>query len=484
MSNLDGDFGLAQQATYVKKIREEARLRGDYVIVLSGGDINTGAPESNLFKAKPDIEAMNEIGYEAMVLGNHEFDITPEMLKEQQKMAKFEFIAANIKNADGTDAFKPYITKTFGDKKIAIIGLTTPDTPSMSAKINRPGLVWENPFIAQKKLVEELKESHDMVIALSHMGYYANETHGVAFPGDETMAKKMPELDVIIGGHTHSQLEKPVQIGNTSIVQAKSEGQFMGRIEIDLSLPKPKMTDYELVPIKNMVQDPDVLKITNKYMQAAKAQLEKKIGQTLAEFKGGRATLESVDSPLGNFVSQAHKDATGADFSFTNGRGLRAGLPKGNISLRELLSVSPFGNKVTTAELNGAEVWKTVEIIHKNYISTPGENIYFSENFHIVMEDKKIKAITLNGRPIPNTATGKYKIATGDFLTEIVPEFKFIKEHPSYKNTGILEVESMESYFKAHPVITPKAYNHKTLHSPTDRNCGQLLLNSLRLLGH
>ncbi|MBA2404346.1 MAG: metallophosphoesterase, partial [Bdellovibrionales bacterium] len=111
MANIDGHYGLAQQSTLVNQIRAEAKLSNSHVLLLSAGDINTGAPESNIFNAEPDIKAMNKIGYDAMAIGNHEFDKPQSVLREQQKLAKFEFVNANIKTTDGKHAFRPYITR-------------------------------------------------------------------------------------------------------------------------------------------------------------------------------------------------------------------------------------------------------------------------------------------------------------------------------------------------------------------------------------
>jgi 5'-nucleotidase / UDP-sugar diphosphatase len=482
MSSPEGNFGLARQATMVNEVRQTAQQNGAKVLVLSAGDINTGAPESNLFRARPDIEAMNAIGYDAMVVGNHEFDIPYEALKDQQKMAKFEFLGANIKYENGKAAFTPYITREIDGKKVAIIGVTTLETPDMSAKVNRPGLVWENPLTAQRTLVKQLKQDHDYVIALSHMGYYANEVSGLPYPGDEALARAIPELDLIIGGHTHSEIHTPVKIGKTSIVQAKEGGQFLGKIEIDLSGSTPVITDYKLMPVKNVDADLKVASILDPYLASAQEKLSRKIGFSKIELKGGREAVNTADSPLGNLLAEAKRESVGADISFVHGRGIRASLPKGDVTLRDVLSVSPFGNTVTTAELNGEEVWKTMEILNRKYVSVPGENTYFSRGLTLEIENKQIKRIFLNGQEIPRTSSGSYRVATGNFLTEMVPEFEFIRKHPSYMNTGKTEVEAIENYFKKLSTIEPKKLIHGSIKSPGKGPCGQVLMNLLKAL--
>ncbi|MBA2404477.1 MAG: 5'-nucleotidase C-terminal domain-containing protein [Bdellovibrionales bacterium] len=422
---------------------------------------------------------MNKIGYDAMAIGNHEFDKPQSVLRQQQKLANFEFVNANIKTTDGKQVFKPYITRIVDGKKIAIIGYTTPDIPKMSPKANLTGLVFEEPFASTRALVQQLKKDHDFVIALSHLGYYANESHGLDFPGDETLAKKIPELDMIIGGHTHSELQKPVKIGNTYIVQANSGGQFVGRMDIDLSLLGDKMTDYKLVPVKGFAQDQAILDITKPYLVEAKNKLGSKVGHTVSEFKGGRGFVEVAEQPIGKMVAAAHKQKVSADLSFVHSKRIRAGLPKGDISLRDLLNISPFGNTLTTAELNGQELWKAVETMHHNF-TAQNDMAYFSDNLVLTIKDKKIVKIHLDGKMISMTATGKYKVVMNNFLSEIMPEFDFIKQHPSFENTGIKDVEALENYFKQHNTLDPRAFIRKSYAS--EKICNQPLTVILKTL--
>ncbi len=458
MPNANGDHGLAQQSTLVKKIREEARKNGDFVLVLSAGDINTGSPESDMFDAEPDIRAMNEIGYDVMVLGNHEFDNPAPVLRRQEQLAKFDFISANTMGPDGKPAFKPYVTKILGGKKVAIVGFTTPDS-NLTAPENLGGLTIVDPFESTRELVKELEKTHDLVIGLSHLGYYENESHGSLPPGDETLAKKNPELDYIVGGHSHTELQQPVKIGNTGIVQAKESGYFVGKLEIDLSTNK--MTNYQLIPVKGFESDPAITRITDPYMQEAKVKLDEKIGTTVSEFKGGRGVIDTSQMPLGKLVATGQRKKVSADIAIVQAKGLRTGLPAGEVKLRHVLSISPFGNTLTTATLTGKELWKTVQALQDEFLAS-GEMVYFSDNVEVKTAGNKVTEIRYDGKVVPDDDSGGYKIVANNYITEIVPSFAFIRNHPTFRNTGITDAQALVSFVKENPNLDPKAFGHKS----------------------
>src|SRR5690606_29901543 len=115
------------------------------------------------------------------------------------------------------------------------------------------------------------------------------------------------------------------------------------------------------------------------------------------ELKGGREAVKIPDSPLANFLAESNSAAVGADVSFVHARGIRASLPKGDITARDILSVSPFGNTITTAELNGEELWKLVEILNEKYIQMPNENTFFNKNVELEITDQKVSKIFVNG---------------------------------------------------------------------------------------
>lgn len=465
MSSMNGEFGMAAQATLIDRIREEAKMNGDHVLLLSGGDINTGPPESNIFNAKPDFEAMNLMGFDAMALGNHEFDKPAQILEDQQKIANFKFLASNIETADGKNAFTPYITRDIGGKSIAIVGFTTPDTPKLTPQANTQGLTFRDPAEASRELVQKLRKENAMVIGLSHLGYFPGESHGTNAPGDETLAKLVPEIDVIVGAHTHTEIPEPVKIGNTLIVQAKESGEFVGKMVIDLSSGKPVMESYELIPVKGIPPKKAMVDLLTPYLEEGNRLFSRVVGKVGTGFEGKRANIVAAEHPAGNFIAEAQRTAARADITLARGKSLRNGLNPGDIQLRHLHGITPLGHMVVTADLTGAEVWRMAEAAKKNMM-TSGNRPYFSNGFQMEIKDDKITGLTLHGKPIPNSATGKYKISVTDAISEMIDDFHFIRQHPTFKNTGIADVDAAEAYLRKTGPLDAEQLRHDTMNSP------------------
>jgi 5'-nucleotidase/UDP-sugar diphosphatase len=319
-----------------------------------------------------------------------------------------------------------------------------------------------------------------MVIGLSHLGYYPNEATNLRHIGDEGLARRIPELDLIVGAHTHTELREAVRIGQTAIVQAGAEGHFVGRVDVDLAGPRPVITNSQLLPVRNLPQDPEVRRITETYLSQSREQLKRRVGTTRGEFPGGRALLGTPDAPLGNLVAEAIRLEVGADISVANARGLRAGLPNGEVTYRDILSVSPFGNTLTQVDLNGQELWRLMEIINRNYLSNQNENMFFSRGFEIEFENNRIKAIRLNGVDVPNSPSGRYRLAANNFLPEMVTDFAFIRNNPTYTQSRTTEVAAIEGYFRRHPVVRADQLRHENLLTSGRNSCSRALLGLLR----
>ena len=240
--------GLAAQSTLVNIVRAEVESAGGHVMVLSAGDVNTGVPESDLLDAEPDFNLMNMIGYDAMTLGNHEFDNSLDVLMKQRGWASFPFLAANIvKKGSGKLLVEPYIIKEIDGLKIAVLGLITENVPILVLPDNVKGLEFHNVIETAEKYVPELRKKADLVIALTHIGYYASDSELV---GDVQLAKAVPGIDVIVGGHTHTTLDQPVVIGDTLIVQADGYSEKVGRLNLTVDNDTDKVSNYtyELMP--------------------------------------------------------------------------------------------------------------------------------------------------------------------------------------------------------------------------------------------
>ena len=233
-----GEYGLAAQKTLVDGIRKEVAAEGGSVLLLSGGDINTGVPESDLQDAEPDFRGMNLVGYDAMAIGNHEFDFGLDNMARLFRMADFPVVCANY-DVTGTvleGLVKPYVVLNRNGMKIGVFGLS----PKMEGLVQADkceGIVYNDPIAVAQKIADRLrtKEGCDVVVCLSHLGFRIK--NGVC---DEKLAAETKGIDVILGGHSHTFMEKPAFFLNAEgrsipVLHTGKNGIFVGELDLTLS---------------------------------------------------------------------------------------------------------------------------------------------------------------------------------------------------------------------------------------------------------
>ncbi|NVK68103.1 MAG: bifunctional UDP-sugar hydrolase/5'-nucleotidase [Vibrio campbellii] len=401
--NSDGEYGMAARKTLIESIRAEVAANGGESILLSGGDINTGVPESDMQDAVPDFVGMNLIGYDAMAVGNHEFDNSLDVLDMQAELADFPMLAANIykKDADGkvTDEryFAPYKVFTVNGLKVAVIGLTTKDTAKLVNPDNVADIYFEDPQVEIQKVLAEIEanEKVDLVFATTHMGHYQDGQHGSEAPGDVLLARSLEEgeLDAIIGGHSQNPVCMepgtnnyadfkpgddctPDQQNGTYIMQAHEWGKYVGRADFEYYDGKLHLANYALIPV-NLLDDNDevigeyikhdatVKSILLPYQQQGQDLLDVKVSETDGKLQGDRGVVRSQQTNLGHLLGEAYRtyNLVNADFGVMNSGGVRDSIQTGDITYRDVLTVQPFGNFVTKATMTGAEVKEYLDVV-------------------------------------------------------------------------------------------------------------------------
>ncbi|MCE0555537.1 bifunctional UDP-sugar hydrolase/5'-nucleotidase UshA [Motilimonas sp. E26] len=402
--NSDGEYGMAARKALVDRLRSEIEANGSKALLLSGGDINTGVPESDLQDAEPDFVGMNAIGYDAMAVGNHEFDNPLSVLDTQRALANFPMLAANIYKADGTRYFEPYQVFAVNGLKVAVIGLTTKDT----AKIGNPEFISELTFTDPQteiaKVIAEIKaaKAADLIFAATHMGHYANAQYGSNAPGDVALARSLDEglLNGIIGGHSQNPVCMepgsddyadykpggacaPDQQKGAYIMQAHEWGKYVGRADFEYIAGKLKLASYELIPVnlkktltdangedqrdengdkikvyigEEIVPDAELKQTLQAYQDKGQGKLSEVIATTDALLDGERANVRYQQTNLGRLIAKAQAEKVNADFGVMNSGGVRASIAEGNVTYRDVLTVQPFGNTVTYSSMTGAEI--------------------------------------------------------------------------------------------------------------------------------
>ncbi|GAJ75935.1 LOW QUALITY PROTEIN: UDP-sugar hydrolase [Vibrio sp. JCM 18905] len=397
--NSDGEYGMAARHTLIESIRAEVEAKGGETILLSGGDINTGVPESDMQDAVPDFVGMNLLGYDAMAVGNHEFDNSLDILDMQAELADFPMLAANIYKKDTNERyFDPYKVFTINGLKIAVIGLTTQDTAKLVNPDNVSNIHFEDPQVEIKKVLKEIEENEkvDLVFATTHMGHYQDGNNGSEAPGgDVKLARSLEEgqLDAIIGGHSQNPVCMepgtneyadfkpgddcaPDQQKGTWIMQAHEWGKYVGRADFEYYDGKLHLANYALIPVnllddndevigERIQQDATVKALLLPYQQQGQELLDEKISNTTGKLEGDRNVVRSQQTNLGHLLGEAYRTykTVGADFGVMNSGGVRDSIQDGDITYRDVLTVQPFGNFVTKATMTGKEVKDTLDVV-------------------------------------------------------------------------------------------------------------------------
>ncbi|MBO0661684.1 5'-nucleotidase/apyrase family protein [Jiella sp. MQZ9-1] len=356
----------------LKTAIEAARKAADNPILIDGGDEFQGSLFYSQYKGKAASEMMNALGYEAMTVGNHEFDDGPKVLTHFVKSVHFPVVMANAdvsKESELAALVKPFTIIEKKGQKIGIIGLT----PQDNAELSSPGktITFFDPAEAAKRAVKALSDAGvDKIILLSHSGYMV----------DQKLAAEVPGIDVIVGGHSHTLLSNtdkkasgpyPTMVKgpdghDVPIVQAYAYGKYLGELTVTFD-DKGVVTKADGQPILldgTIAEDP---KLKARIAELAKP-LDKirktVVAETAEPIDGSRESCRAGECQMGDLVADAMlarvKDQ-GAEIAITNGGGLRASIDQGKVTQGEILTVLPFQNTLSTFKLKGSDVKAALE---------------------------------------------------------------------------------------------------------------------------
>lgn len=377
---------IAKKVTAVK----EVRAAKPKALLLDAGDVFSGTLYFNEFKGQADLQFMNLMGYDIMTFGNHEFDLgsSPEghkALVDFIKGAKFSFVSSNIdfsKDAKFKGLFSDSIAsnpknrkiynglvKEIDGEKVGFFGLTTAETRDISS----PGsIAFKNYIEEAKKAVKAFeKMGVNKIVAITHIGYDDNP----AIDNDLNLASMVEGIDVIVGGHSHTQLAQPIVVDEngtpTIIVQAYQYNEYLGTLDVEFDKKGVVVRhDGKLIKIADKVED----KAAATLLQPYKAKVDQIAAQetgaiAVKAFDNPRTEADSVrrnETPLGNLITdgmlqKAKTYNPNVIMAFQNGGGIRAGINQGPITIGEVITVLPFGNTLATMNLTGAEIKQTFE---------------------------------------------------------------------------------------------------------------------------
>lgn len=445
---------VAKKATAVKEVRGE---KPD-ALLIDAGDVFTGTLYFNEFKGQADLEFMNVMGYDIMTFGNHEFDLgsSPEghqALVDFIEGAKFTFVSSNVDFSSDTkfqglfsdvissepENGKIYsgIVKEINGEKVGFFGLTTAETKDISS----PGdIVFEDYLAEAEKAVKAFESlGVNKIVAVTHIGYDDNP----AQDNDLVLAEKVEGIDIIVGGHSHTELAEPVVVDEdgtpTVIVQAYQYNNFLGTLDVEFDENGVVVNHHgELLKIADYEEDAEVAALLKPYKDQLEAVTNEEIGVTAtAELENPRTSGDNTkpsvrknETALGNLITdgmlaKAKEYDERVVMALQNGGGIRAAINKGPITVGEVITVLPFGNTLAVMDVTGAELKEAFEISVSEYpaenggfLHVAGAKVEFDSSKQAGERVVKISYQDMNGNFVEIQDDETYTVATNAFTAK------------------------------------------------------------------
>ncbi len=487
--NSDGEYGMAARRTLIDQIRAEVTGSGGHSLLLDGGDVNTGVPESDLQDAVPDFRGMNLLGYDAMAVGNHEFDKPLGVLRMQRDLAKFPMLSANIYDR-GERMFAPYKVFSLGGLRVGVMGLTTEDTFKMVNPDNIKNIEFRSVIREAAKVVPELRGKADVVIAATHMGHYENGNSGTQSPGDVEMARAVKGIDLVVGGHTQNpacmKAEnvidreyvpgtdcRPDRQNGAWIVQAHEWGKYVGRADFEYRNGEFKLVKYALLPVNlkksvraadgktsmvhytsEIAEDKEMLELLKPFQEFGQQKLLVEIGSTDGRLEGDRAVVRARPASLGVLIGRALMDKTRADFAVVNAGGVRDSFVAGILTYKDVLKVQPFGNTTVTLDLTGKEVMDYLNAAAKMSVGS-GAFAQFA-GIRLVISGGMVTSATIKGAPVDPAKT--YRMVINNFVAAGGDGYPRMTGHKSFVDTGFVDADLLRAYITANSPLKAADY--------------------------
>lgn len=441
--------GSSSMLGYLNKYRNEKSL------VLNGGDDYQGTPISSITKGFSQIELLNLFSLDAFVLGNHDFDYGMYTLDSALKNANFNYLAANISyKGKNTNFAKPYLIKEINGIKVGIIGVTPMDLMTLTVPKNISDLQLLNTDSVIPVYINILKkEKCNLIILLSHNGEDNDKEFAEKFHND---------IDIIIGGHSHTPIFKPEIVDGTIICQAGSYGRWLGKLDIKVDIKKDTVIKcygklYETIFDSAIYDKPAQEKIEN-MLDSIEPEMKKPIGTTLSDLN---------KSNLGQWEADAIKEKLQTDISFLNAGSIRKNLIKGNITIGDVWEINPFGNTMMKFSVSGKSLKtmlaNSIRVFNKTKESYDYDNVLVSGiyiEFHsksITEEsDDFISKFTINGKELNENSN--YSISTNNYVvSQLKKYFGEIPEEIKPEDTNILDrdliIEAVQKQKEINPVF-------------------------------
>jgi 5'-nucleotidase/UDP-sugar diphosphatase len=440
--------GLGMRAALVETLRRAASTPDRRVLLLDVGDFSTGPCPATRLQARSSLAGMDRLGYDAVAIGNHEFDQPlPTLLGELARIT-FPVLSATARWRESSELLLPaQHDLELAGRRVAILALTTPETPATSTLGDDPRLRFDDTVATARQWVARLRPERDLLIVLSHQGLLP----------DLELARQVPGIDVLVGGHSHDTLPEPVREGETLILQAGDNGRFLGRAELELGPDRTvRLLDYELLPVPAagegaLQPSPEVEVPTRQLWQTMERACLAPVGRASSRFERTPLQGPGTGSTLAHLVADSLRWRGRTQLALQNEGGLRDDLPAGNVTLGAVQAVLPFTNSIVRVELSGAELVAVLDEVARR----PPTDLGF---LHVsglswVIAGGRATQILVGGQPLDPAR--RYTVATNSFLARGGDGHRLLAELGKRQDTGFDATQALADYVHEKGPVVP-----------------------------
>lgn len=450
-----GKLGFAKLKTFVDS--------KENVILVDAGDMTHGTTFATISSGVSMIDLMNKVGYKAMTPGNHDYNYGKEGLDKLAKAANFPILQANIVDSSGNRTLEANTIIEVDGVNVGIFGLATPETKTKSNPKNTEGLTFVDYIKVATEQVAELKEKGaDVIVALVHLGLDASSDER-----SDVLAEKVEGIDLIIDGHSHTELPEGKVVNGTLIAQSAYHLTNVGEVTITFEGGKvvskaASLNSYE--ELKGLEGNAEIEKAIEEVEESNKPFLERVVGKTEVELDGVRENVRGGETNLGNLLTDAMIDVSGADVAITNGGGIRSSIDAGEITMGEILQAFPFTNYPVVLELKGSEILEALEFgvdsapeVVGKFPHVGGMTFKYDVN---QPAGERVFDVKVGEEDLDLNKT--YKLVTNDFMAvggdgyEMFKKGKKISEYP-------LLSEVLAKYIEGKETVNPKVEGRVTV---------------------
>lgn len=441
--------GAAVLAGCVKEIREENARKGIPTLLLDAGDFYLGSPEGDTSKGLALVEVMNAVGYDALAVGNHDWDGGVANVMALAVKAGFPFLGANVldQKTGKTPAFlRSHFVKQCDALRVGVAGITLEEPTPMEMPSGEGAIVCAEPERYARESLEALRrEGADCTILVSHLGLMA----------DKRIAREAGGWDVILGGHNHIALRHPFRApgSETLVCHAGSYGRYLGRLDMTVG-PRAggaREHRHELIPLTEGRCPPDAEAetVVDRWRAVTGKRFDEIVGRSESDFLKDR---EGV-AMLGEMIADGMREATGAQIAFNQRHGIRGPLLRGEVRYRDVYSILSFDDTLWTVRLTGKQVR---EILERVLSFRRPDNLRFSgmtvEYDPSAPRDGRLRTVTCGGSPLNDEAV--YLVAVNTYLVKWGFIQDLVAKGRNLRDTGIIARNMLGDHIRAHSPVS------------------------------